>query len=69
MMARKRLISGSPPKSLSTPKGAFVYKEDDMSCCEVKYYGVYLDERGEPYLAPVDALYCPVCGTPIIPGN
>jgi hypothetical protein len=41
-----------------------------MSCCDVKYYGVYIDpESGFPFIAPVAALYCPVCGTPVIPGG
>lgn len=33
-----------------------------MQCCEIKYYGVYLDERGNPFMAPVTVNYCPVCG-------
>lgn len=40
-----------------------------MQCCEIKYYGVYIDpESGQAFMAPVVALYCPVCGTPLIPG-
>jgi len=41
-----------------------------MSCCEIKYFGVYTDpETGEEFMAPVNALYCPICSTPIIPGQ
>lgn len=36
-----------------------------MKCCEVKYYGLYLDERGESFIAPATVNYCPVCGAPL----
>jgi len=40
-----------------------------MECCNHKFFWILVDpEFGTECLAPLDALYCPVCGTPLIPG-
>jgi hypothetical protein len=61
--------ANSPREGCRLQRGFLFSTGANMQCCEVKYFGVYIDpETGAEFMVPVNALYCPVCGTPIIPG-